>query len=163
MADLAGIKKILDNTLGVDLGVDPQCFPAAVVVQPGQLITACHTLLEHPDLYFDFLSCLTALDNGVEKGTMEVIYTLYSIPFNHSVSLKVTLPREKPFLPTVSTIWKAADWHEREAFDLLGVQFLDHPDLRRILLPADWEGFPLRKDYKHQEYYHGVKVEWTND
>ena len=74
--------------------------------------------------------------------------------------LKVVLDREKPEVDSVVDFWRTAEWHEREAFDLIGVKFLGHPDLRRILLPADWEGHPLRKDYQHQEYYRGIKVEY---
>ena len=71
------------------------------------------------------------------------------------------LPNEAaPQVPTVSHIWKTADWHEREAFDLMGIQFSNHPDLRRILLPEDWEGHPLRQDYQAQEYYHGIQVKY---
>ncbi|HXA01825.1 MAG TPA: NADH-quinone oxidoreductase subunit C, partial [Cytophagaceae bacterium] len=116
-------------------------------------------------LYFDFLSCLTGVDNGPAIGTMEVIYHLYSIPFNHHIILKAELIRNNegeplPAITSVSNIWRSANWHEREIFDMYGIVFEAHPDLRRILLPADWEGYPLRKDYKHQEYYHGIKVEY---
>jgi NADH-quinone oxidoreductase subunit C len=117
-------------------------------------------LRDTDQLYFDFLSCLTGIDNGPEKKTMEVLYHLYSIPYNHSLVVKVELDREQPEVPTVSNIWRTADWHEREAFDMFGIKFSGHPDLRRILLPADWEGFPLRKDYQEQEYYHGIKVKY---
>lgn len=133
---------------------------AYISVQPEELLNICQTLFSDPQTYFDMLSCLTGLDNGVEANTMEVIYNLYSIPFDRKLTLKVVLDREKPELPSVTSIWKTADWHEREAFDLLGIKFTDHPDLRRILMPADWEGHPLRKDYKHQETYHGIKVEY---
>ena len=117
-------------------------------------------LRDTENLYFDYLSCLTGVDNGIEKKTMEVIYHLYSIPYNHSIILKVELERENLELPTISTIWRTADWHEREVYDMFGIKFSGHPDLRRILLPADWEGFPLRKDYQEQEYYHGIKVKY---
>ncbi|MGB5929519.1 MAG: NADH-quinone oxidoreductase subunit C, partial [Cyclobacteriaceae bacterium] len=118
-------------------------------------------LYRHPDTYFDFLSCLTGLDNGPGQPA-EVIYHLYSIPFNQKIVLRTELPKPQdgslPAVPTVSHIWKTALWHEREAYDLVGIAFTGHPDLRRILLPADWEGHPLRKDYDEQAYYHGIKV-----
>jgi len=94
-----------------------------------------------------------------------VIYHLNSIPFEHSFVLKVEVTRNKedeplPQVFSLTPIWKTADWHEREAYDLVGIDFIGHPDLRRILLPADWQGHPLRKDYKEQEFYHGIKVKY---
>jgi NADH-quinone oxidoreductase subunit C len=132
------------------------------VIKTTQLESAARVLRETPSLYFDTLSCLTALDNGEKEGTIEVLYHLYSIPYEHSFVMKVVVPRgdEKklPQVPSLCNIWKTANWHEREAFDMYGIQFIGHPDLRRILLPSDWEGYPLRKDYKEQETYHGIKV-----
>jgi NADH-quinone oxidoreductase subunit C len=128
-----------------------------------QIDIICKELYENEQTYFDFLACITAIDNGPDKGTMEVIYNLYSIPYNIPLMLKAEIIRNKPGeplpqIPTVSHIWRTADWHEREAFDLMGIYFTNHPDLRRILLAADWEGHPLRKDYQLQETYHGIKV-----
>src|SRR5690606_639093 len=102
-------------------------------------------------------------DNGPEAGTLEVVYHLYSIPYEHSLVLKVTVPRNQPdeplpTIPSVTHIWRTADWHEREIFDLIGINFEGHSDLRRILLPADWTGHPLRKDYQNLEYYHDIRV-----
>ena len=71
------------------------------------------------------------------------------------------IPRDlKTSVPTLTSLWRTADWHEREAFDLFGIQFENHPDLRRILLPQDWEGHPMQKDYKEQKYYHGITVKY---
>ena len=117
-------------------------------------------LNENPATNFDMHSCVTGIDNGTDVGTMEVVYNLYSIPYNHHLMIKIVLPREKPEIESVSSIWKTADWHEREIFDMYGIHFIHHPDLRRILMPADWVGHPLRKDYKHQEYYRDIKVEY---
>jgi NADH-quinone oxidoreductase subunit C len=111
-------------------------------------------------MYFDMLSCVTGIDNGVAANSMEIVYNLYSIPFNHHVAINVLLPRENAEIESVSAIWKTANWHEREIFDMYGIKFRNHNDLRRILMPADWEGHPLRKDYKHQEYYRDIKVEY---
>ena len=94
---------------------------------------------------------------------MEVIYNLTSIPYEHNLMLKVVVPRNSngstlPSVPSVAHVWRTADWHEREAFDLVGIHFDGHPDLRRILLPTDWVGHPLRTDYQEEEQYHGIKT-----
>lgn len=140
--------------------VDNTCTPKALKVSPGDLLVVMDALYKNPATYFDMLSCITGIDNGIDAGTMEVAYNLYSIPFNQHLMIKVALHREKPEVETVSMIWKTADWQEREIFDMYGVNFKNHPDLRRILMPADWEGHPLRKDYKHQEYYRDIKIEY---
>ncbi len=140
--------------------VDENSTPKAVKISAGDLLPVCTALHANPSTYFDMLSCLTGIDNGVASGSMEVVYTLYSIPFDHHLTIKVIIPRELPEVESVISIWKTADWHEREAFDLFGIKFGGHPDLRRILLPADWEGFPLRKDYKQQAYYRDIKLDY---
>ncbi len=134
--------------------------PRSIQVSLDDILVLARALHGDPATYFDVLSCLTGIDNGVEAGTMEVVYNLYSIPFDHHVMVKVTLPRDHPQIDSVSSVWRTAEWHEREAFDLFGIVFRQHPDLRRILLPADWQGYPLRKDYKHQEYYRDIRVEY---
>lgn len=136
-------------------------MPPAIQIAVQHTVAVCEVLHTHPDAYFDHLACITALDNGVEANTLEVIYQLYSIPYNLQLMLKVSIPRELPGdplpkMPSVSHIWKSANWHEREAYDLLGIHFTQHPDLRRILMPADWKGYPLRKDYQTQQQYHGI-------
>jgi NADH-quinone oxidoreductase subunit C len=154
-----------------------QAFDEAVILQtntaglqPSMTVVAkrvadvCQFLKHDARLFFDQLSCLTAIDNGPEAGTIEVIYNLNSIPFEHTLTLKISVLRGTnttlPLVPTVSNVWRTADWHEREAYDLVGINFGGHQDLRRILMPADWEGHPLRKDYETQSHYHGIKVDY---
>ena len=134
--------------------------PPTFCITPSEIVNVCQLLHTNKDTYFDSLSCLTGIDNGTLQNTMEVIYHLYSIPHHYSLALKVILEREKPEIHTLSHIWKTAEWHEREAYDLLGIYFLKHPDLRRILLPTDWKGHPLRKDYREEETYHTIKVKY---
>lgn len=135
-----------------------------LVIEKTDLLKVCEYLYTSPELYFDYLSCITAVDNGAEAATIDIVYNLYSIPFDKHFCLKVILERNPsenenlPEIESVTSIWRTANWHEREAFDLVGVKFVNHPDLRRILLPADWEGHPLRKDYNQQEIYHSIKV-----
>ncbi|QNF32406.1 NADH-quinone oxidoreductase subunit C [Adhaeribacter swui] len=141
----------------------PQDLMPYLVIQTDKIAAVCAALHANEQLYFDVLSCQTGIDNGPEAGTLEVAYNLYSIPYNHHLCLKVVIPRNAaeeslPVVPTVSHIWRTADWHEREIFDLVGIRFSGHPDMRRILCAADWEGYPLRKDYEAQEYYHGIRV-----
>lgn len=142
------------------LEVNEQDTPVSLYIGPDDLLTFCRLMHEDKEFYFDLLNCITGIDNGPEAGTMEVVYNLTSIPFERSLMVKVTLNRSKPEIPSVCGIWKTANWLERETYDLFGIHFTGHPDLRRILLPADWEGYPLRKDYQHQERYHGIKVEY---
>ncbi|MEP5612517.1 MAG: NADH-quinone oxidoreductase subunit C [Cyclobacteriaceae bacterium] len=144
-------------------GLDENATPQALLISKEHISQVCELLHSNDQTYFDQLSCLTALDNGEEVGTIEIIYNLYSIPYDLHLMMKVVLTRESPAIDSVSHIWKTADWHEREAFDLLGVSFKNHPDLRRILLPADWQGYPLRKDYVEQEKYHDVVVKWETE
>lgn len=144
----------------VIITIDENASPKAIIIDRQNLIEVMSFLQSDDQLYFDSLSCMTGLDNGPEENSMEVIYNLYSIPFNHHLMVKVELERENLAIDSLTGLWKTADWHEREAYDLFGIHFNNHPDLRRILLPADWEGFPLKKDYQQQEYYRGVKVEY---
>jgi NADH-quinone oxidoreductase subunit C len=146
--------------ISAEATTDEKSSPQAILIPAKDLLKVCTDLHQNPEAYFDMLSCLTGIDNGVHVNTMEVVYNLYSIPFDTHLMLKVLLLRENPVIDSVTSIWRTANWHEREAFDMLGINFTGHPDLRRILLPADWEGFPLRKEYHHPEYYRNVKVEY---
>jgi NADH-quinone oxidoreductase subunit C len=140
--------------------VDENCTPKAIRLHADDLVAVCSALYQHPDSYFDMLSCITGIDNGAEKGTIEVAYNLYSIPYDLHLMIKITVPRDNAEVDSLCEIWKTANWHEREVYDMFGLTFKNHPDLRRILLPADWEGYPLRKDYKVQDYYKGIKTDY---
>jgi NADH-quinone oxidoreductase subunit C len=100
-----------------------------------------------PDLAFTYLSDVTGVDRFPIEPRFELNYHLLSISRRDSLRLRVRLPGESPVIESVVPVWSTANWHEREIFDLFGVRFEGHPDLRRILMPNDWEGFPLRKDY----------------
>ncbi len=149
-------------------------FQPYLTVAAGELVAMCQFLRNDDRFFFDLLACVTAIDNGVEAGTMEVIYNLTSIPYGHDLMLKLTVVRPVqvaqlpdseaidsvllPDVPSLAGIWRTADWHEREAFDLVGIRFTGHPNLRRILLPADWTGHPLRRDYQEPDRYHGIST-----
>ncbi|MHA8108879.1 NADH-quinone oxidoreductase subunit C [Aquirufa sp. A-Brett2-W8] len=156
--DLASIKDLLQTQFKFEAEWEEEL--SRLTLPAEQILPVCEFLWKNPATYFDSLSCLTAIDQGPEAGKMEVIYTLYSIPNHLTLHLRVILDRSSPTISSISSIWRTADWHEREAFDLLGVQFSGHPDLRRILLPEDWEGYPLRKDYVEQSKYHGIQVKY---
>ncbi len=162
------ISDLLTAQFNADIQVNTQNLQPYLTVPVDQLVGICQFLRDDERLFFDLLACVTAIDNGpgvdsLEINTMDVIYNLTSIPYEHNLMLKIVVSRstpnaDLPSVPSVSHIWRTADWHEREAFDLVGIQFTNHPDLRRILLPTDWVGHPLRTDYQEQEQYHGIKT-----
>lgn len=145
-----------------------------IVVDAADLVDVCRYLCNDPRLQFDMLNCISGVDyfepdaaKAAKAGFaphLEVVYHLSSIAKRHRFVVKVMLPRwkgdkegELPEVPSVTGVWRAADWHERETYDLCGVWFTGHPDLRRILLAEDWEGHPLRKDYVFPLEYHGIR------
>ena len=145
-----------------------------IEVSPDGLLEVCHYLHNEPTLAFDYLNCISGVDylHTDEKKAAksewqphtEVVYHLFSMKHKHSLVLKVILPRwkndkpgELPEVPSVSDLWSTADWHEREVYDLSGVYFTGHPNMRRILCPEDWVGHPLRKDYEFPLEYHGIR------
>ena len=145
-----------------------------VVVDAADVPAVCRYLRDDPSLKFEMLNCISGVDYlepdpkkaskaGYEPH-LEVVYHLQSFSLRHRFTLKVMLPRWRggnpgnlPEVPSVTGIWAAADWHEREVFDLTGIWFTGHPDLRRILLSEDWVGHPLRKDYEFPLEYHGIR------
>jgi NADH-quinone oxidoreductase subunit C len=118
-------------------------------------------LRDEPDLDFDYLECITGVDFP-DAQKLVVVYHVYSYTKKHRIVLKAFLERDDPAMPTLVNVWSTANWQERECFDLLGVLFEGHPDLRRLLLPDDWEGHPLRKDYEEKEEYHGIPTQRPN-
>ena len=127
-------------------------------VGPQAIVEVCRYLRDDPELNFETLSDLTGLDLPKENN-LQVVYHLYSYSQRHQIVLKVDLPRDNPHVSTMEGVWKVANWLEREVFDLFGVVFEGHSDLRRILLPEDWVGYPLRKDYVEQEEYDGISTQ----
>ena len=145
------------------LSTDFSGLQGVIVVQTNLIAEISLLLRNHPTCYFDYLSCLSGVDLGLEKNQFAIVYHLSSITLGYQIVLKVIIdhPRDTPQLPivpTVSQVWRTADWHEREAYDLVGIYFEGHPDLRRILCPDDWEGYALRKDYVAAESYGGLKI-----
>ncbi len=145
-----------------------------IEVSAEAIVDVCRYLRDEPGLEFGMLNCISGVDyfEPDEKKAQkvdwephfELVYHLSSITLKHTLVLKIILPRWKddiegqlPEVPSVVGIWSTADWHEREVYDLAGVQFVGHPNLRRILCPEDWVGHPLRKDYKMPLEYHGIR------
>jgi NADH-quinone oxidoreductase subunit C len=160
------IKLLLTNKFGesVITGEERTGMQPALLIDADRIAEVCLELRDNPKTYFDFLSCLTGVDYGIDSGRFGVVYNLSSIPYHLQLTLKVSKENnrneeELPSFPSVTSVYRTADWHEREAYDLVGIFFEGHPDLRRILLPDDWEGYPLRKDYKTAEYYKGIKID----
>ncbi len=108
------------------------------------LVNFCSLLKESPELLFDYLACITGVD---WNDRFEVVYHIQSLLYNFKIVLKVNVDRRNPSIPSVTGIWAGADFQEREVYDMFGIIIEGHPNLRRILLPEEWEGFPLRKDY----------------
>jgi len=163
-------KQFSDGITGSNLeAIDPW-----IDVAPAAIEDVCRYLKEDVELQMNFLNCITAVDYfhsdpkklqkmGEEPHTL-LVYHLSSVINKHTLVLKVRLPRwkddqegELPELPSVTSVWRTADWHEREVYDLSGVWFTGHPDLRRILCPEDWVGYPLRRDYEMPLEYHGIR------
>ncbi len=126
-----------------------------VTVKGERIVEVCTYLKTTAGCEFDFCRDITAVDWPVRKA-IEVVYHLYSMTHRHGLILKVEANREAPAVATVEGVWKAANWLEREIYDLFGVNFTGHSDMRRLLLPDDWVGYPLRKDYQEAGGYHGI-------
>lgn len=120
------------------------CGVLNIRIQPSALLQVCEALHDSENLGFDYLADITAID---WKNRIEVVYQLTALASNVRIALRVDLDENKPEVDSVTSVWKGANYQEREVYDLMGVVFKNHPDLRRILLPEGWDGHPLRKDY----------------
>ena len=124
---------------------------ATAIVPREKLIEVCRFLRDDPELRFDMLSDVTAVDYLGRRPRFEVVYHLYSLPLNHRIRIKVALEESDPHLPSLVPVWAGANWLERETWDLYGIVFDGHPDLRRIYLYEEFQGHPLRKDYPKEK------------
>jgi NADH-quinone oxidoreductase subunit C len=155
-ARLAGAVSVFTPAAPPEVKEGPRdaCFRTT----PAHLVEVLTCLRDDPQLRFGFLQNLTAIDWPARGpgGQFEVVYHLFSYPLRHEAVLKVEVPRDRPRLPSAAGLWRNAGWLEREQYDLLGVVFEGHPDLRRLLMPDDWVGHPMRKDYREAAEYRGM-------
>lgn len=135
----------------------PDSGELALVITPEKIGAVCRFLKENQQ--FVRLSGITAVDWFPMEPRFEVVYELHSLSRNQRLRLKCRLPGVNPEIDSVTAVWRCANWYEREVFDLFGVRFRGHPDLRRILMPAEWEGYPLRKDFPVHGYKYGYQNE----
>ncbi len=150
------ITQLLQERFGpAILAAHPEDKHPRVHIAAGDWSAVAAFLRHDPRLQFDWLANLTGIDYAADER-MCVCCDLWSFQLRHRFAVKVFAPRDEPVFPSVSALWPAANWHEREAYDLLGLRFEGHPNLQRIFLPEDWEGHPLRKDYQFPKEYHGI-------
>lgn len=119
----------------------------AIYVDKNDVIEICRLLKEDPDLKFNSCVDAVSVDRYTKKDRFEMIYNLVSIDHNHRLFIKIKLDSKKPEMQSLSQVWGSANWYEREAFDLMGIDFINHPDLRRMYMPENYEYNPLRKDF----------------
>lgn len=120
----------------------------SVIVKKERIKDIMRYLYETPEFSFDYLRDLCGVDYlGKKEKRFEVVYHLYSMKHRHMIRIKAEVPEDDCNIDSVVDIWAGANWHERECYDMFGITFNGHPDLRRILMPEDWVGYPLRKDY----------------
>lgn len=174
MSGQAFVERLQKKFGGLIVGSQLDALDPWIEVAPEGIVPVCTYLRDEKDLNFNFLNCITVVDycepdaKKAAKVTwqphLELVYHLSSVPHRRSLVVKVNLPRwkndtpgELPEIDSVASVWNTADWHEREVYDLSGVFFTGHPNLRRILCPEDWVGHPLRKDYEMPLEYHGIR------
>lgn len=134
---------------------------AVLRVAAARWLEVARALRDEPDLAFDFLDCVTAVDRP-KDGRIDVVYHLFSYRHRHLAVVRLEAPRDDARVPSVVGVWPTADWNEREQYDLFGVRFDGHPDLRRLLMPEDWPNHPMRKDAAQPPSYRGMPTTRPN-
>lgn len=147
MEPLEIAERIKDKFPGEFIEMMPFRDQVSVSVKRDKIAAICRFLFDDPDIQMNYLSDLCGVDYNGRRLRFEVVYNLYSLKYRHMIRLKALIPEDDPSIDSVVSIWSGANWHERETYDMFGIVFKGHPDMRRILMPADWEGHPLRKDY----------------
>jgi NADH-quinone oxidoreductase subunit C len=141
------LRRLLDHRPGVVRATHARLGDATALVDKDQLVAVMRFLRDDPELRFDMLTDLTCVDYLGETPRFEMVYHLYSVAKNHRLRIKARVPEEPCEIDTLCPVWPSANWMEREVWDLYGVRFTGHPDLRRLLLYEEFQGHPLRKDY----------------
>lgn len=165
---------ILKNTFGDSIIELKQDIDPYIIVSPDIINKVADFIKNNDEFKFDFCTCVSGVDdaNGTKSndengnliitgGTLSVFYHFKRLSDDSVLIFRVQTPREEPKVKSIANIYRAADWHEREIYDMFGIVFENHPDLRRILMPYDWEGYPLRKDYQNPEFYQGIKISYN--
>jgi len=136
--------------------LDAELNDTHIQLKPDNWFEIAKWLKSEPSLHFDSLQCHTGMDVG--ENMLEARYNLHSMTHDHKIEIRIAVSRDKANIPSIEQIWRIGDWFERETYDMFGIFFEGHRDHRRMLLPEDWEGYPLRKDYEVQETYHGIAI-----
>ena len=151
------IKITLINKFSGSIIENDELSDKQIEVEGSKWLEIATFMRDDPNLSFDQLECITGVDIG-EEATLQSRYNLHSMEYRHKVEVVINHDKKKPKVPSIEQVWRIGDWFERETYDMFGISYEGHRDLRRILCPDDWEGWPLRKDYEGQESYHGIVV-----
>jgi NADH-quinone oxidoreductase subunit C len=155
LADVAIAQAIEAWDLTAIMGGSVEHGEIRLWIEPGRIVDVCRFL--HEEQGFERLSGISAIDRYPLEPRFEAIYLLHSISRNQRLTLKVALPGADPAVASVTGVWPGANWYERETFDLFGIRFDGHPDLKRIMMPENWEGHPLRRDFPVDGYKYGYQ------
>ena len=151
------IKETLDRQFPGSVIDNEELAESQIELKLDQWLEIATYLKNDPGLNFDQLECVTGIDTG-EDGPLQSRYNLHSMEHRHKIEVVISLDRNNPKVASIEQVWRVGDWFERETYDMFGIIYEGHRDLRRILCPEDWQGWPLRKDYEPQETYHGIVV-----